>query len=231
MMKELLFVFVLILPLAAVYIWYRIVRVPLKLLWFFAALGLGVAALVIAAFVQYLFFLYIKIDNIFFLIFVRTALVEEAARFGIFTLLFAIVKKAQKMDFLSGRFAASSGLVSALSFAALESAWYSVESAQSSALHLAILRLVTSVPLHAACGSRAARAAYMCADHKNRAAPYLQNAPYSAPRLFVMAVMFHGLYNYFVVSTIWTVYLAPLLALSVFVSEAVYISKNEYNYS
>jgi hypothetical protein len=178
---------------------------------FCASLAAGIAALVVSAFIQYIFFLYIDIDNIFFIFFVRIALVEETGRLAVLMFLFALTNRISTVYYLRERCTAAAGLVSALAFGALESAWYTIESPR-----LALLRILTSVPLHAACGARAGRAAYAIPVN-----------PAAAARIFFKTVALHGCYNYFVAAGGRFVFIAPILALTAFAAQAISISQTE----
>ncbi|MDR2490756.1 MAG: hypothetical protein LBD20_05075, partial [Spirochaetaceae bacterium] len=180
-MKSLLMIIpISVVPVAAVFVWFKAVKVPLGLRWFALSLAAGILALGLSAFLQYLFFIYIKIENTMFVIFVRTALVEEAGRFLICIILFTITWRVSRNNFLDIRFAAAAGLVSALAFAGLESAWYIVDAPEG-----ALLRSL-AVPLHAACGARTAAAAAV------------RLKPARAFPQFVKSAVIHGFYNYFI---------------------------------
>jgi hypothetical protein len=74
-MKNLLMIIpISVVPVAVVFVWYKAARVPLGLRWFALSLAAGILALGLSACLQYLFFIYIKIEKTIFVIFVSKAL-------------------------------------------------------------------------------------------------------------------------------------------------------------
>ncbi|MDR2601697.1 MAG: PrsW family intramembrane metalloprotease [Spirochaetaceae bacterium] len=197
-------------PLCAVLIWFHAAGMPVKTRFFLISLAAGACAMFASAAAQYLFFLYIPSAPALFSIFVRTALVEEAGRFAVFALVFAAARKAAG-SFLTERFACCAGLVSSLSFSCLENVYYALMSPSS-----VLVRVVTAVPLHAACAMRSVSAAYFLKENRKRAAV-----------IFFQAVFIHGFYDYFISASGFLQFLAPVLAITAFFSKAVFISQKE----
>jgi hypothetical protein len=110
------------------------------------------------------------------------------------------------------RFAAAAGLVSALAFAGLESAWYIVDAPEG-----ALLRSL-AIPLHAACGARTAAAAAAVRLKPVRAFPQ-----------FVKSAVIHGFYNYFISVQGFFAFFAPVLAIAAFIQQAIFISQQDLN--
>ena len=210
-MKSLLMIIpISLVPVAVVFVWFKAAKVPLGVRWFMLSLAAGIAALGLSAFLQYLFYIYIQIEHTMFIIFVRTALVEELGRFVVCLLIFAITRRVAHNDFVDMRFAAAVGLVSALAFAGLESAWYIVDAPEG-----ALLRSF-AVLLHAACGARTAAAAAAVKLQPARAFPKL-----------IQSTAIHGFYNYFITVPGFFSFFAPVVALAAFIPQAIYISQKD----
>ncbi|MDR2520930.1 MAG: PrsW family intramembrane metalloprotease, partial [Spirochaetaceae bacterium] len=148
----------------------------------------------------------VRADNVFFGLFIRGAFVEESGRLAVFLAVSAFIRRLESAvppDVALQRCAAR-GLVAALSFAALENVWYADGTAA------ALLRVFTAAPLHAACGARTARAAWI-----------FPHEPLRAAALFFQTVILHGCYNFLVSGSGILPYAAPVLALTAFAAQAL----------
>lgn len=174
---------------------------PVFTVIFFAG---GIASLVIAAFVQAFLPLEIPAFDgssisgraaILTFYSLRTAFVEEAARFAVLTSLFAInnrlLRKSMEIysNFSSlqaenGIIYNSGGLLAGLSFATLETAAHAAT--ESGAL---LVRAISAAPLHGACGIRCAQSIELF-NEKRRVA---------AAGRFVYAAALHSFYNIMIV--------------------------------
>jgi RsiW-degrading membrane proteinase PrsW (M82 family) len=172
------------LPAIIVFFWFRSRKSPINLTlpWFLSSLAAGIVSFIVAATIQALFVPYNGegLWPVFFGIFVRTALVEEASR------IIALVPflKALKNRRNETAFCAAIGLIAGLGFAVIESAYYGM-----SDINITLLRIFTAVPLHAACGIRAGTAVFTAPQH-----------PARAFFLFISSVLIHGAYNLMIVS-------------------------------
>jgi RsiW-degrading membrane proteinase PrsW (M82 family) len=202
-----LLVFITLLPLISVYFWFRISKFPVKRSWFLLALLGGAAALLIAALIQN--FLPEPGDDFiagFILkLFIEIALTEELGRFVVLLLLFRL------RDFFSGPVPAASspfplgpatGMLAGLGFAAVETACYGPGN-----IDVILLRTLTAVPLHGACGARDGAAAFLCTRN-----------PLRAVLRFFSAVVIHGMYNFMVVRTGISSVFAILIAITALAS-------------
>ena len=179
------------LPVIIVFFWFRrrtpAQKPPLTLPWFLISLAAGIASLLAAALIHRLFeraSLFPPLNRsgpagpalIFFDVFIRIALVEEASRLVTLIPLFKARARRLSMD---RSFGAALGFVAGLGFATLESALYGIAD-----INITLLRAFTAAPLHGACGIRAGAAVSMIRQH-----------PVKALFLFLSAVFIHGAYN------------------------------------
>jgi len=183
------------LPAIIVFFWLKSRKSPITLPWFLLSFVAGIISFIIAAMIQGFFVPYRReaLWPIFFNIFIRIALVEEASR--IIVLFF--LKKARKNRWNSIAFGAAIGLITGLGFAAIENAYYGLAN-----INITLLRLFTAAPLHAACGIRAGTAVSIVPQH-----------PVKAFFLFLSSVLIHGAYNLMIVSPAIPSFLAILIAL------------------
>ena len=237
----LLLILTAVFPAIIVFFWFRVGkplegnlvpggtrrRVPLTLPWFLASLAAGILSLFAAAMIQHTFFLPVPAGTagteswnglapVFFGVFVRIALVEEASRFLILVPLLAILNRRLTVY---GSIGAAAGLVAGLGFAALENASYGMAD-----INITLLRAFTAAPLHGACGIRVGAAVSSVRQH-----------PLKALAFFVSAVLIHGAYNLMIVSpalpaalAIPTAYIALFASLS-FIKDSGSDDENSIN--
>ncbi|GHU61174.1 hypothetical protein FACS189445_2900 [Spirochaetia bacterium] len=188
----LLLIFISALPVLAVLIWLRVRRFPIGLPWFLLALLGGAISLGVAAILQSLF---PQTDEasmgeavlavLLFKIFIQIALTEELGRFGVFALLFWLIRRFGKdTGTHPPAFGALTGLIAGLGFAVIETAMYGVGN-----FSIALVRAVTAAPLHGACGTRV-----------GIAVSHIRDAPVLALVRFLYAVGIHGMYNFMIIS-------------------------------
>ena len=185
-----------VLPLIIVFFWLKIRKIQITLPWFLAAMAAGIASIFAAALIQNLFS-HPEIDGLgqlLFGIFIRIAMVEEAAR--LLTLI-PLIRTGKRLKNADLTFSAAIGLVAGLGFAAAENASYGM-----SDINITLLRVFTAAPLHGACGLRAGAAIFFIS----------RNLPKSL-FLFVSAVIIHGAYNLMIVSPALPSLLAAATAL------------------
>jgi RsiW-degrading membrane proteinase PrsW (M82 family) len=182
-----LIVFISALPIFPVFIWFRVIRFPLSLPWFFGALAAGAVALLLAGFLQTLFSPSFGIDmgTLLFKLFVQVALTEEAGRLLPLLLLLCLRRRLSLRQVVaSPAYGAAMGLLAGLGVAVIETATYGAANPGA-----ALLRAVTAAPLHGACGCRVGLAAGI-----------LPRSPGRALVSFLYAVAIHGMYNFMAVS-------------------------------
>jgi RsiW-degrading membrane proteinase PrsW (M82 family) len=175
------------LPVLAVFIWIRLRRLPVRLPWFLLSLLGGALSLGLAAVLQSLFpateeaglgVLLVKI-------FVQIALTEELGRLAVFSLLLSLARRSSKeAESSRSAFAAITGLIAGLGFAVIETAMYGVGN-----FSIALVRAVTTAPLHGACGARI-----------GIAVSHIRDAPLRTLVRFLYAVGIHGMYNFMLLS-------------------------------
>jgi RsiW-degrading membrane proteinase PrsW (M82 family) len=119
---------------------------------------------------------------LFYAIFIRIALVEEASRLIILIPFFIIAAKSSEQK--DSSFGAALGLAAGLGFAIIESTYHGI-----SDLSITILRLFTAAPLHGTCGIRAGTAIFS-----------FRRYPARSIFLFASTVLIHGTYNLIIVS-------------------------------
>jgi RsiW-degrading membrane proteinase PrsW (M82 family) len=178
-----LLVFIAALPIAPVFIWFRVIRFPLSLRWFLISLAAGAVALLPAGFLQTLFPPAFSIDlgTVLFKIFVQVALTEETGRLAMLFLLLQVRRRfPDSSPAASLSFGAAAGLLAGLGFAVIETAFYGAADPGA-----ALLRAFTAAPLHGACGCRV-----------GLAAAGLPRSPFRALVSFLYAVAVHGMYNF-----------------------------------
>ena len=185
------------LPAIIVYFLFRAKKSAVTLPWFLASLAAGIGSFLLAALLHDLIIPF-REDNpwpVFFTIFVRIALVEEASRLVTFVPFFRADKNPMHKD---SSFGAALGLAAGLGFAFIESAYHGLTN-----INLTILRLFTAAPLHGACGIRAGTAVFTVRQH-----------PLRALFLFASAILIHGTYNLIIVSPAYPSAIAILVALA-----------------
>jgi RsiW-degrading membrane proteinase PrsW (M82 family) len=171
------------LPAIIFFIWLRVTNSPFTLPWFLLSIAAGIISLLAAALAQKLF----PPPNmeglwpVFFGLFIRVALVEEASRLVGLIPILNVIKRRQNLD---KSFCVTVGFVSGLGFAMMESAFYGI-----SDFNIILIRAVTAAPLHGACGIRVCAAFLAIRKH-----------PLKAIFLFTSAVLIHGAYNLIIAS-------------------------------
>jgi RsiW-degrading membrane proteinase PrsW (M82 family) len=194
------------LPVAAVFVWFRVSGYPLSLSWSVCFLGGGIAALFLAAVLQSFFSFQQRstLETMLVKTFVQIALTEEGSR--LLVLLF-IFRLARNWNRYPGKtlpeeawpsFAAAAGLLTGLGFAVVETAFYGAVD-----LNLALLRVFTSAPLHGACGGRVGYTAFN-----------LRREPFRGGLRFCAAVAIHGMYNLMIINPGLPAVLSILIAFS-----------------
>ena len=175
------------LPVLAVLLWIRLRRLPVRLPWFLASLLGGALSLGLAAVLQSLF---PKTDEasmgvLLVKIFIQIALTEELGRLVVFALLLSLGRRFNRdAEPHSSGFAAITGIIAGLGFAVIETAMYGVGN-----FNIALVRAVTTAPLHGACGARI-----------GLAVSQIRDAPVLALIRFLYAVGLHGMYNFMILS-------------------------------
>ncbi|MFP3090991.1 PrsW family intramembrane metalloprotease [Treponema sp. TIM-1] len=203
----LLLVIITLLPLISVYLWFRISKFPVGLVWFLLALLGGAAALLVAVLIQSLFpkFGGNFTEGFFFNLFIKIALTEELGRFMVLLLLFRLRScfyRSMPTESPPLSQGLVTGLLTGLGFAAVETASYGPAN-----LGIALFRVFTTAPLHGACGARNGAAAILCTRH-----------PLRASLRFFSAVIIHGMYNFMVIRTGFYSVFAVLIALTALAS-------------
>jgi RsiW-degrading membrane proteinase PrsW (M82 family) len=185
------------LPALALAIWFRLVRYPLKILWFLLFLLGGALSILPAAFIRTVFS-FATSSNKIVQLFAGVAFSEEAGRLvfliPVLLIFFHINDKAAApqeavYEGLAGMYdrksiAAAIGCVAGLGFALIETATY-----PTTALGIMLLRAITSAPLHASCACRVAVSVEQ-----------FRKAPLPSVVSFIMAVVLHGVYDLMVLS-------------------------------
>jgi RsiW-degrading membrane proteinase PrsW (M82 family) len=205
------------LPVFFIYLWFRLSRFLVPLPWFFCSLLGGAAALFTALLLQS--FIPENIGALIPRMFIRVAFTEELSRLPALFFLLRIFRRL-KWDRSAlfnpegapgscdrGVYGALTGLVTGLGFALLESASYGAAD-----LNIALLRALSSAPLHGACGSRVGSAAATFRDQP--AAGFIR---------FVSAAAIHGMYNLLLILPGIPSVLAILAALFTLISSLLFI--------
>ncbi|MDR1025730.1 MAG: PrsW family intramembrane metalloprotease [Treponema sp.] len=185
----LLLIFIAALPVLLLFFWYRRARCPISPMWFLIFLFGGASSMFLALIMQRLVPVLPgssvrslgNMGSILFNQFCRIAATEEAARFLIFLILFPLARIKGEQAVLRG---SAAGLAAGLGFALMESAAYG-----ASDTGIALLRTVTSAPLHGACGARVGAAAGF------------SGGPFPVIIRFLSAVAIHGMYNIIILSS------------------------------
>jgi RsiW-degrading membrane proteinase PrsW (M82 family) len=197
-------------PAIIVFFWFKSKKSPLTLPWFLLSLAAGILSFIVAAMIQALFASH-KSEGLWpllFNIFIRIALIEEASR----VIVLLPLSKTAKTRRNGIAFGAAIGLTAGLGFAVIESAYHGITN-----INIALLRIFTAVPLHAACGIRAGTAVFTALQHKAKAF-----------FLFISSVVIHGTYNLMIVNPLIPSFLAiPTALIALFVS-IHYISDNDF---
>jgi RsiW-degrading membrane proteinase PrsW (M82 family) len=211
-----LFILILIaaLPVVLLFLWYNFARCPLSIGCFFLFLIGGGASLFIALFLQALIpvpsglspggALLGGLGPLVFNQFCRIAATEETARLLVFLLLFPLARIKGEDAVLRG---GAAGLAAGLGFALVESAAYGASDAGN-----ALLRAVTSAPLHGACGERVGAALAGC-----------KRGPFPSLLRFLSAIAIHGTYNLMIRSSGVIAIMAILAALCALASSILSI--------
>ncbi|MCL2444293.1 MAG: PrsW family glutamic-type intramembrane protease [Treponema sp.] len=213
------------LPVVIVYIWFRIIKYQLSLDLFLFALLAGAAAIFPALLLQNLFELSVIGGGrrfLFYEVFVRIAFTEELSRLlmlFIFFFITGIFKPEERLNqpvtLNTVRRGTAIGLVAGLGFAILESARIAASTMDTSLL---LLRFVTAVPLHGACGSRIGSAAVL-----------FRSNPIQALLRVITAIAIHGVYNLMIPNPGLPLIAAVLIAFSALVTTILTISSNQEN--
>ncbi|MDR3248387.1 MAG: PrsW family intramembrane metalloprotease [Treponema sp.] len=207
----LLLILIAALPVILLFLWYRLIRFPISSGRFLLFLLGGATSMFIALILQSLIPALPdaaasspleSLGPVLFNLFCRIAATEEAARVLIFLILFPLAR--HKGDVLWG---SAAGLVAGLGFALVESASYG-----ASDVWIALLRTVTSAPLHGACGARVGAAVSGLRDH-----------PFPSLMRFLTAVVIHGMYNFMIRSSGIPAIMAILAALCALASSILSI--------
>ena len=171
------------LPAIIGFIWFKSNKIPVSLPWYLISLVAGAVSLFFAALIQSFFPPPVRsgLGPVFFGIFVRIALVEEASRLVTLVPLLKIGSRLRNDDIVFG---SALGLAAGLGFAAIENAFYGTAD-----INITLLRAFTAAPLHGACGIRTGTAVLSFREH-----------PVKAIFLFISAVLIHGAYNLMIVS-------------------------------
>jgi RsiW-degrading membrane proteinase PrsW (M82 family) len=175
----LLLILIAALPVLFLFFWYRLARCPISTGWFLVFLLGGASSMFFALVLQSLIPALPAagpLGSIVFDLFCRIAATEEAARFLVFLILFPLARVRGENAILRGT---AAGLTAGLGFALVESASYG-----ASDTGIALLRTVTSAPLHGACGARV-----------GAAAASLGHNPLAAAARVLSAIAIHGMYN------------------------------------
>jgi RsiW-degrading membrane proteinase PrsW (M82 family) len=193
-------------------LWIRKRRIPASTFFLLSAAAAGVLSLVLAAFVQSLLpenlreepsSAFIAITDIF----IRVSLTEETARTLILALLFSFITLRKKTPLFEG-YAAASGLMCGLSFAALETAVYA-----AGGTDIVLLRAFTAAPLHGACGIRCGLAALN-----------IKKTPLGACGRLASAIGLHTFYNFLLPNGGISSTIAVILAITALISSAAVIN-------
>ena len=198
------------LPVFIVFFLFKATKLPVTLPWFLLFLSTGIISIIVAVLAQKI----IPLQGangflpVFFGIFIRIALVEEASRFVSIVPLLNMMKRRHTLD---KSFYAALGLVSGLGFAMIESAIYGL---RESDFGIIILRAITAAPLHGACGIRVCIALY-----------FARKQPVIAFFLFISAVLIHGAYNLIILSPALPAWIAILIAITALLASIHHFTK------
>jgi RsiW-degrading membrane proteinase PrsW (M82 family) len=198
------------LPALLLFLWYRLVHCPLSPGWFLIFLLGGASSMLLALLLQRLIpvlsgpstSLLGDIGATLFNQFCRIAATEELSRLLVFMILFPLARIKGENAVLRG---SAAGLAAGLGFALMENASYG-----ASDIGIALLRTVTSAPLHGACGARV-----------GAAAASLGGAPFLIRLLSAIAI--HGMYNFMIFGSGALAIMAILAALCALISSILSI--------
>jgi RsiW-degrading membrane proteinase PrsW (M82 family) len=214
-------------PIIAVYVWFRFAKYSISFISFLFALLAGAAAFLPALILQNLPWLSFPVSGrlgLFYDVFIRIALVEEASRLLMLFVFFGLSSRitrgkpdklqAEKRNDVVETFSynlvkkgTAIGLVAGLGFAILENAAYGASDSR-----ILLLRAVTAAPLHGACGSRVGAAAVM-----------FRSRPFHAIFRILAATAIHGIYNFMAAMPGFPSVLAVLIAFLTLISSIVTI--------
>ena len=197
------------LPAIIAFFWLRSRKSAVTLPWFLISLSGGIVSFIIAALVQD-FFVPVRHGVVFYTIFIRIALVEEASRLVTLIPFLNTGKNRRQID---RTFGAALGLAAGLGFAIIESAYHGLTD-----LNITLLRTFTAAPLHGACGIRMGAAVFAAGQN-----------PAIGIRLFISTVLIHGAYNLIIVSPAIPSALAIFVALTAFFSSLTYLKDTNVN--
>ncbi|MDR3276631.1 MAG: PrsW family intramembrane metalloprotease [Treponema sp.] len=187
------------LPALGLFIWFRLSRFPLGLLWFLAFLLGGALSLLTAGLLQGLFppLGDSGAGSVILRLFTQIALTEEAARLVLLIPLLLIWFRFEKPPVEADApaaasqgpvprraLAAAAGFAAGLGFAVIETATYGAAD-----LGIALLRAFTAAPLHGACGCRV-----------GMAVAGFRESPVRSVLRFLIAAALHGMYDFMVLS-------------------------------
>ena len=200
------------LPVIAAFFSFRAVKSPVTLPWFLFSLCAGIISILPAALIQSIFPSPGKggsydLGQLFFGVFIRIALIEEASR--LLTLI-PLIKAGDRRRHINSASGAALGLVAGLGFAAMENALYGTAD-----INVTLLRAFAAAPLHGACGIRAGTAVYL-----------FKERPAKAIFLFFSSVLIHGAYNLMIVSPAFPSALAILAAFIALFASISYLKSN-----
>jgi len=201
------------LPVAAVYVWFRLAKYQLSLIQFLLALLLGAAALFPALVLQDLInfsFSAAGRSQMLYEFFIRIALTEELSRLLMLFIFFWANSLIMKEDSINQdltinkvKKATAIGLIAGLGFSILESARYA---ALQMDIGIVLLRIFTAA-IHGACGSRIGAAAVM-----------FRSNPLQALLRILTAAAIHGVYNLMVTMSGISSIAAILIAISALIT-------------
>ncbi|MDR2136050.1 MAG: PrsW family intramembrane metalloprotease [Treponema sp.] len=200
------------LPALLLFLWYRLARCPLSPGWFLVFLFGGASSMFLALLLQRLIPVLSGpaagplggIGSVIFNLFCRIAATEELSRFLVFMILFPLARIRGENAVLRGSVA---GLAAGLGFALMESAAYG-----ASDMGIALLRTVTSAPLHGACGARV-----------GAAAAGLGEGPLPVTMRVLSAIAIHGMYNFMILGSRILAIMAILAAICALASSVLSI--------
>jgi RsiW-degrading membrane proteinase PrsW (M82 family) len=188
-----LLIFMAALPVMAAFVWLRLRKYPFGIVWFTGAILTGALALVAAASAQTLFPPLPPLSGlagVLFKVFIQIAGTEELSRLLTLTAFFKLASHIGPFRTGGGGYSHSlvSGLVAGLGFAFIETISYAAAD-----FRIALFRVFSAAPLHAACGIRSAFAADFIVRGRD-------DNKTGGGRNFVFALVIHGMYNFFLIN-------------------------------
>jgi hypothetical protein len=192
--------------------WYFRAKHAMALRFFFAAAFAGMAAVLLAAGAQLLVAPLSPQPNletgtkwaILYKIFIEIATTEELARFLALSVCVNALKNLLEAAPHKTALVRATGMISGFSFAAVETIFFTMTNPDSG-----IIRAISAVPLHGACGIKAANAVL-----NSRRSPGLSLMS------IIFAVALHGIYNFLVQRGGLLPYLGVALAVTALLSSA-----------